>query len=127
VHRTYTRVWITTFIVLLAINIAVVVVWRLGGQAEPDGTPDDEALLDAKDETRLDWWPEIYRAEMISGPDEPVASQKAKPQRAGYISDDGGGDAKDYDGLMREYIRQLKLYLADYYRITPSKTERDEG
>ncbi len=116
-------IWITAFICLLVVNLAVVISTRTSSKRE-EATPDEGLLLPATDEVELSWWPEVVKPEPgveIAQPSN-VSMRMIRPAIALAVMANVVQPA-DYPALMAIYIANLRKYLIAYFHITPHRLE----
>jgi hypothetical protein len=118
-------IWLSVFIVLLLINVAVVVVSSIPTSRDDEALAGDTSLLAASDEVQLDWWAQNVTPGEGPPPLKPL-QVNFKPTAAVVQLDDGNGEIKDYQKLMAGYIKNLKQYLNEYFHITAYRIEEPE-
>ena len=119
-HTGVSVIWLSAFIALLLLNVAVVVTSNVSTGTANETPSQGAPLLTASDEVQLDWW--AQNGAPGEGPSPLKAGRVAAKPKATAVSVDGGeGEGKDYPKLMAGYIKDLKQYLNEYFHITHTK------
>ena len=125
-HTGKSVIWLSAFIVLLLINVAVVVAGSMSSGGADESPSQDSPLLTASDEVELDWW--TSNTPPGEGPPALKASLVSQRPTGRVVSFEGDGRGmEDYPKLMDVYIKDLKQYLNEYFHITAYRMEEPEG